>query len=188
LNDYTNYSNPLAKHIINNLIFLILFCATISYAQLQSVIVNNSVDTLNSHDNSIVDTSKFQMKKSAWGAVLRSTLLPGLGQFYNESYWKIPIIWGTLGYLGYQWNVCNNFYKQYRDLYSANGNPNNAQNDPYFRYREHYRDQRDMFAVFIGLTFFLNLVDAYVDAQLFDFDVTNDMNTNTMQLSMRVRF
>ncbi len=141
-----------------------------------------------STESSLQDTLKFQMKKSPWGAVLRSALLPGLGQFYNESYWKIPIIWGTLGYLGYQWNSLNNLYKQYRDLFNLSLDQQKDGNLSYHRYREFYRDQRDMFAIYIGLTFLLNLVDAYVDAQLFDFDVTNDQMVTKMNLTMRVRF
>jgi TM2 domain-containing membrane protein YozV len=122
------------------------------------------------------------MTKSPWGAVLRSAIFPGLGQFYNESYWKIPIVWGALGYLGYLWNDSNNNYKKYRDLFSANNN------QIYLNLREHYKDQRDLNAVFIGLTYFLNLVDAYVDAHLFDFDVSEDFNSNKINLSVKIRF
>jgi hypothetical protein len=130
-----------------------------------------------------VDSIKFQMTKSPWGAVLRSAILPGLGQFYNESYWKIPIVWGALGYLGYLWNDSNNNYKKYRDLFSAN-----KDNIVYQSLREHYKDQRDFNAVFIGLAYFLNLVDAYVDAHLFDFDVSEDFNSNKINLSVKIRF
>lgn len=123
------------------------------------------------------------MTKSPWGAVLRSAILPGFGQFYNESYWKIPVVWGALGYLGYLWNDSNNKYKKYRDLYSANVN-----NQTYLTYREFYKDQRDLNAVFIGLAYFLNLVDAFVDAHLFDFNVSEEMDSNKLTLSFKVRF
>ena len=123
------------------------------------------------------------MTKSPWGAVLRSAILPGFGQFYNESYWKIPVVWGALGYLGYLWNDSNNKYKKYRDLYSAN-----VDNQTYLRYREFYKDQRDLNAVFIGLAYFLNLVDAFVDAHLFDFNVSEEMDSNKLNLSFKVRF
>lgn len=123
------------------------------------------------------------MTKSPWGAVLRSAILPGFGQFYNESYWKIPVVWGALGYLGYLWNDSNNKYKKYRDLYSAN-----VDNQTYLTYREFYKDQRDLNAVFIGLAYFLNLVDAFVDAHLFDFNVSEEMNNNKLALSFKVRF
>ncbi|MEW6654279.1 MAG: DUF5683 domain-containing protein [Bacteroidota bacterium] len=128
------------------------------------------------------------MQKSAWRSVLRSAALPGFGQFYNESYWKIPIFWGVLAYLGYQWNSNNNSYNTYRDLYSASLNISRSGLEEYYKKREFYRDQRDMFAVFIGLTYFLNLVDAYVDAHLFDFDVETDQVSSNYMFSIKIRF
>ncbi|MCL4546973.1 MAG: DUF5683 domain-containing protein [Bacteroidetes bacterium] len=139
--------------------------------------------------SSQIDTSKFVMKKSPWGAVLRSALVPGFGQFYNESYWKIPVVWGFMGYFIYTWNTTNNSYVQYRDLFSQSitkDNPNG--NSSYLRAREFYKDQRDLFAVYLGLTYFLNLVDAYVDAQLFDFNVKENQFGQTVQLSMKIKF
>lgn len=122
------------------------------------------------------------MSKSPWGAVLRSALLPGLGQFYNESYWKIPVVWGAIGYFGYLWFDSNSNYKKYRDLYL-----NNNTNQNYLNLREFYRDQRDLNAVFIGLAYFLNLVDAFVDAHLFDFDVSENVD-NSLILSVKIKF
>jgi len=127
------------------------------------------------------------MQKSPWGAVLRSAILPGLGQFYNESYWKIPVVLGVIGYFTYVWNDQNNLYKKYRDLYTASlegsvtGNPND-----YLRVREFYKDQRNDFAIYIGLTYFLQLVDAYVDAQLFDFNVEENKNFGTMNVGIKL--
>ena len=133
-----------------------------------------------------IDTSKFEMKKSPWGAVLKSAILPGFGQFYNESYWKIPVIWGVLGYLGYQWNRNNNLYIQNRDEYARS-----TLKDPtsyFYKAREFYKDQRDQVAVYIGLTYLLNLVDAYVDAHLFDFDVSRSNPISNYQLSLKINF
>jgi len=135
-----------------------------------------------------IDTNKFVMQKSAWGAVLRSAILPGLGQFYNESYWKVPIVWGILGYLGYQWNSTNNSYVQYRDLYNESLVNNKNGNSSYLNIREFYKDQRDLFAVFIGLAYLLNLVDAYVDSHLFDFNISKMNSVETMQLSLKIKF
>lgn len=117
-----------------------------------------------------IDTSKFVMNKSAWGAVLRSAILPGCGQFYNESYWKIPVIWGFFGYLGYEWKINND----------------NMNNDVVNR--NFYRDQRDLFAIYLGLAYLLNLVDAYVDAHLFDLDINKDKFTGTTQLSIKIHY
>lgn len=128
------------------------------------------------------------MKKSPWGAVLRSAIIPGFGQFYNESYWKIPVVWGALGYLGYLWSDRNDLYKTYRDLYSQSliSDPDGI--DEYYKQRENYKDQRDLVAVFIGLTYFLNLVDAYVDAHLFDFDISEGNNISRINFNMRINF
>ncbi len=160
------------KHIIKILFTCIIILLSVS---------NSTAQNFTSENQS--DTTKFRMTKSPWSAVLRSAILPGFGQFYNESYWKIPVVWGALGYLGYLWNDSNNKYKKYRDLYSAN-----VDNQTYLTYRESYKDQRDLNAVFIGLAYFLNLVDAFVDAHLFDFNVSEEMNNNKLTLSFKVRF
>jgi Family of unknown function (DUF5683) len=135
------------------------------------------------------DTAKFVMKKSAWGAVLRSAVVPGLGQFYNESYWKVPVVWGALGYFIYQWKISNDSYKQYRDLFSGSISADlPLGNSSYLSQREFYKDQKDLFAIFIGLAYFLNLVDSYVDAQLFDFSVNSYDAGHSLNFSMRVKF
>jgi hypothetical protein len=41
--------------------------------------------------------------------------------------------------------------------------------------RDFYRDQRDQFYLYAGLVYLINVVDAYVDAHLFDFDVSDKM-------------
>lgn len=186
-----NYSNRLEEDIIKKvlLIFLIL-CANFVHAQKDSTAKSTpQIDSSSVAKSSLSDTTKFSMQKSAWGSVLRSAIIPGFGQFYNESYWKVPIFWGVLGYLGYQWNSNNKSYKTYKDLYSRNltTDINPAVLDSYYKNREKFRDQRDMFAVFIGLTYFLNLIDAYVDAHLFDFDVEGDAGTKSYQVSLRIK-
>lgn len=122
-------------------------------------------------------------KKNPWGAVIRSAIVPGLGQVYNHSYWKIPIIWGVIGWCGYNWNFNNNNYKNYKDLFLksvSDGKPNYY----YKQLREFYRDQRDLFAVYLGLTYLLNLVDAYVDAHLFNFDLI--IRDDEIQFNMKI--
>ena len=135
-----------------------------------------------------IDTSKFVMKKSAWGAVARSAIIPGLGQFYNESYWKIPVVWGFLGWFAYQWNYANNSYINYRDQYSNSLIQVSGGNSSLLNIREFYKDQRDLFTVFFGLAYFLNLVDAYVDAQLFDFDVSKYNSEEIYRVNLRIKF
>jgi TM2 domain-containing membrane protein YozV len=119
-------------------------------------------------------TEKFKMHKSPWAAVGYSAIFPGLGQFYNESYWKLPIIAFFTGYLGYEIFSNNNKFLDYRDKYANSQTELNPFGDTRLRdYREFYRDQRDQFILYFGLFYLINLADAYVDAQLFDFNVND---------------
>ncbi len=119
------------------------------------------------------------MQKSPWGAVLRSAIIPGWGQLYNESYWKIPVVAGIFSWLIYNYVDNHNNYWDYKKLYLQTGLSNNKIN------REFYRDQRDLFAIYIGLAYLATLVDAYVDAHLFDFSVTED---NGLNLNFKYHF
>jgi hypothetical protein len=128
-------------------------------------------------NDSLKDTNKtanFVMKKSPWRAVLFSAVLPGLGQFYNESYWKVPIVVGLGGFLGYQIFYYNSRFLDFKNSYAQSlitDTPNG--DDNLRRYREFYRNQRDQFYLYFGFFYLITLVDAYVDAHLFDFNVSD---------------
>jgi len=154
-------------------IFFLFSCSAFS----QENIIQDSLQTGYSSDDSV-----FVMQKSPLKAVLLSAVVPGLGQIYNESYWKVPVILGLGYYFVSVWVDNNNLYWKYARLYSKN------QIGDYKRVREFYRDQRDQFAVYIGLTYILTLVDAYVDAQLFDFNVLPDPVTFSPQLQISIKF
>ena len=124
----------------------------------------------------------FVMQKSPWGAVLRSAIIPGLGQFYNESYWKIPIIWGVGALFISGWVYNNNLYKDNKNLFIETGI------NLYKNNRDFYRDQRDNFTIYLVILYILNLVDAYVDAHLFDFTVQEDFITGSPRVNFRVHF
>ena len=133
-------------------------------------------------DNSSPSDSVFIMQKSPWGAVLRSAVLPGFGQFYTESYWKIPVIWGAGALLISGWVYNNNLYKDNKDLYSNTG-------QILYQYRrDFYRNQRDNFTIYLVVLYILNLVDAYVDAHLYDFSVEEDLITGSSRFNFRFYF
>ncbi len=145
--------------------------------------VSNAQETNDStQDTNKVSDQKFIMQKSPWGAVLRSALIPGWGQIYNESYWKAPIVWGITGWFVYAWIDNNNKYIDNKNIFIDTGI------DRFRRLRDFYRDQRDEFAIYIALTYFLNLVDAYVDAHLFDFSVEENFYTGQKMYSVRFHF
>lgn len=119
---------------------------------------------------------KFEMKKSPWKAVLLSAILPGLGQVYNESYWKLSIVAVVGGSLGYYFFYNNSKYLDYRDLYENSQTPANPYGDErYKRLRESYRDARDQNLLYFMMFYLVNLADAYVDAHLYDFNVSKNV-------------
>jgi hypothetical protein len=159
----------LSTKIIIEIFIVLLFVSTLLYGQ-------NLTE-----ENSPSDTV-FVMQKSPWGAVARSAIIPGLGQFYNESYWKIPVIWGVGALFISGWVYNNNLYKDYKDLFIETGN------NTYLSYRDFYRDQRDNFTIYLVLLYILNLVDAYVDAHLYDFTVEEDFITGSSRANFRFYF
>jgi len=129
-------------------------------------------------------------QKSPTTAVLLSAALPGAGQFYNESYWKVPIVVGLGGYFIAEVLRNNKLYKQYRDEYAASIGvlPGGTGDATALRFREFYKDQRNEFAFYFLILYFVNLVDAYVDAVLFDFDMSDDLSLRTLPgATLRVR-
>lgn len=133
------------------------------------------------------NTYTFRMTRSPMRAVLYSAILPGLGQFYNKSYWKIPIIFAVEGYFVYEIVNNNNKYLDYRVAYENSQTPVSPGGDQrLLLLREFYRDQRDQFYLYAGLTYLINIVDAYVDAHLFDFDVSDKIQLGGLKGSNRL--
>jgi hypothetical protein len=145
---------------------------------LYSTIIKSQQSTEDSANDSV-----FIMQKSPWGAVLRSAIIPGFGQFYNESYWKIPVIWGVGALFISGWVYNNNLYKDNKNLFI-----NNEEEEIYKLRRDFYRDQRDNFTIYLVILYILNLVDAYVDAHLYDFTVNEDFISGGSRIQLRVYF
>jgi TM2 domain-containing membrane protein YozV len=141
---------------------------------------------------------KERLPKSPTLAVSLSAIIPGAGQIYNGSYWKTPVILGIGGYFLYAIVVLDDNYKDYRQRFRDSiTSENPLGNNQYRRIRDFYRDQRDRFAWYLGFVYLLNLIDAYVDASLSGFDVSEDLSlrlipmidiTGAAGLQLRVRF
>lgn len=178
LKEYLSFS-MLYRKTLTNLIFLLLFCSCI-YAQ----------DTLNTNN---INELKIEYKetKSPTKALLLSALLPGAGQIYNESYIKAPIVWGVFGFFAYNWYLADDNYNKYNRLYkkalistSANKEKEIEQNKSY---RDTYFKDRDQMAVYLLITYLLNITDAYVDAHMFDFKVENSLYRD-ISVGLKIKF
>lgn len=134
------------------------------------------------------DTSSTAMaKRRANKAALFSAVLPGLGQAYNHKYWKMPIIYGGFGTLIYFVSSNNSQYQKYvkaikfrndGDASTVDEFPRLSNEDLTAR-KDFYRRNRDLSYIFTGVLYVLNIVDAYVDSQLMDFDVSDNLSLRT---------
>lgn len=154
--------------------FLILFL--LSFAGLAKA----PADSVNQKSESL--DSVFVMSKSPWVAVGLSAIAPGAGQIYNASYWKAPVVWGIQGWLVYNFIINDRDYRNNADLYS------DTKDYRYKKIRDFYHDQRDQFGTYILLTYMLTLVDAYVDAHLFDFTVEETPLGRIPTVKMQIGF
>jgi len=123
-------------------------------------------------------------------------ILPGAGQIYNESYWKAPVIWGLEYYFFSVYKNQDNLYKQNRALYEnaldsvAAGNDQFQTMAGYYKgLRDFYRNQRDTFGWYVAIAYIVNLLDAYVDASLYNFEVSPNLQpTNSIQATVHIHF
>lgn len=167
--------------------------------------------TLVIHEDSMPLTQK-EIDRLFWKpdpmrAVWLGAIVPGLGQIYNRSYWKLPIVYG--GFMGciYAITWTNNQYdgykNAYRDIYFdiRNGEVTNDPSKAYIailpegytidmmggasayqnrlkEWQNRSRRNRDLAIAVTAIVYALTLVDAYVDAQLFDFDISTNLSLN----------
>lgn len=144
-------------------------------------------DTLTSKEKrEIRQASKIKRPRTPWKAAVMSGCLPGLGQMYNRKWWKVPIVWGGLGTIGYFLIDSHIKFIDFRDAYR---NRVNGISTPYdgiysdqglIAQRDSYRRTRDLMIIIGAAVWVLNVVDATVDAHLSSYDVSKD-------LSMKIR-
>lgn len=122
--------------------------------------------------------------QSPTAALVSSLLLPGLGQVYNGAYWKVPIIYGAGFWLTSQFVRSQRLYKRFDNslLYLLDDDPGTVNEfgtsrskEELEHYRDYYQRNRDIYVIGLSLLYFLNVVDAYVDAHLFYWNVDENL-------------
>lgn len=117
-------------------------------------------------------------------AALYSAIVPGLGQIYNRKYYKTPIIYAGFAGLGYFTWYFNDKYQLYRNDYvkylgqdslTILKYENLGGADLVKRRRDFFRRNRDLTVILAVGFYALNIIDAYVDAHLLNFDVGEDL-------------
>lgn len=183
--------------IKTTLIALFLFFSVSSKAQVKDTLI---------HSHSEVAAHNIKLATTL-------ALIPGAGQIYNRKYWKAPLVWGALGGVTYYYVDLTQDFNNYESVLQLIIDEPSLQTRtelegfapelfdvlpaPFYQnsvsgvaqeamgYMEALRTQRE-YALF-GLlgVYLLNILDANIDAHLFDFDVSDDLslhpslNTNT---------
>ena len=146
-------------------------------------------------------------KPDAGKAVWLGAIVPGAGQIYNGSYWKLPVVYGAFMGCGYAISTMQGRYSGYKSAYLELYNDIQAgtvSEDPSKSYiaiipdgydlsrvggastwsntlknrQSIYRRYRDYSVLALIAVYALSLVDAYVDAQLFDYDISPNLSLN----------
>lgn len=186
--------------MIRALIFFWAFTLTTYYASAQDseapVSEQDSIVNGLKEEGIVVDGSLKRTEVNPLApskAAFYSAILPGLGQIYNKRYWKVPIVWGSMGLGIYFYTQRNNEYNTFRDafkrrragffddqFYDINdsgivpGSPDVSDAALQNAQERAQRDRDLALAITIGL-YILNIVDANVDAHLKQFNVDDNL-------------
>lgn len=174
------------------------FSANAATVMSDSIYITETSDTIvvqSEPQTSQVAIADFQ--PDAQKAVWLAAVVPGLGQIYNRQYWKVPIIYGgTLGLVyGITWNdrMYVDYRKGYVDLMDKDPNTNyfehllpsgvvldNSNSSYYTKIiktkLDNYRRYRDLCIIGTAVLYLMSIIDAYVDAQMFDYDISPELS------------
>jgi TM2 domain-containing membrane protein YozV len=116
-------------------------------------------------------------------ALLLSFIVPGAGQIYNKKYIKLPFVFGAFGGLIYAIDYNTGNYRRFRDAYALklDGEIHEFTGTTIDdaaslkRRRDDFRKNMELSYILLVIAYLLNGVDAYVDAHLLQFDVSEDL-------------
>ena len=132
-------------------------------------------------------------KRAMWLAIV----LPGAGQSYNRKYWKLPLVYGGITGCIYAITWNNQMFHDYSQAYMdiMDNDPNTDSYNDFLhlgnvvdesnksRYQELFRKRKDRYRRWRDLSVFaligvyaLSVIDAYVDASLSEFDISDDLS------------
>lgn len=130
--------------------------------------------------------------------VWMGAIIPGYGQIMNKKYWKLPLVYG--GFLGFAYAISMNssrystYLTAYRDIIDTDPTTNSfiaiipkgytisnyggisGYSNILKSAQDNYRRYRDLSIIMSVGYYALTLVDAYVDAQLYDFDISPNLS------------
>jgi len=184
------------------IIFFVFFCFFIQagYAQKRNTPGQKIPDNNDINADTIVVIGQ-ESEHSPRKATIYSAVFPGLGQIYNKKYWKLPLIYGGFVALIYSINMNNNYYQLYKTAYSdiIDSDPTtksyedldiegswdftNTSEVEQFTSRlstakESSLRYRNLCVIGTIALYAANILDASVDANFFNFDISEDITLN----------
>ena len=156
---------------------ILLFLSVNSFAQQP---LDEKAETIHREQTGEANDTAYHSPRKA---AMYSALVPGLGQIYNRKYWKLPLVYAGFGTLGYFIGFNNKRFREFKQAYKDY--PDYKLDYPYPLSLEQidrgmifYKRWRDL-SMLGTLGFYLfQVIDATVDAHLFNWEVGEDLSFN----------
>ena len=192
----------LRPHIVKEIRLVLVVCLLLLAGSQRTAAQDRFDDSLSVVVDTTILHKEMVDKWSTWRpdpkrAMWLALVIPGGGQIYNRKYWKLPIVYG--GFIGclYAMNWNNTMYKDYSQAYLdlMDNDPGTQSYNQFLhlgmqitpanedRYKDIFKKRKDKFRRWRDLSFFvmvgvyaLSVIDAYVDAELSVFDISDDLS------------
>ncbi len=167
-----------------------------SVPNIQLMVPDGMADSLTAQAVQAIKVRRMHRSPDPTRALWLALVIPGAGQIYNHKYWKLPIIYG--GFMGcayaLSWNnmMLRDYSQAYLDIIDSDPNTKSYEKMLPLNYsiegredqfkeifknkKNYFRKYRDMsIFAFIGV-YVVSVIDAYVDAELSSFDISEDLS------------
>lgn len=151
----------------------------------QSVCYTQETDTTVIQDTTVnqkTPSDTLAEEHSPRKAALLSATLPGMGQVYNNKIWKVPLVYIGAGVIYYAYDFNASHYEEYKSAFTrfVNGEIQEyngiTTKEGLQRAKDYYRRFRDMNLLIMAGWYLVQVIDATVDAYMFNFDVSEDIS------------
>ncbi len=130
------------------------------------------------------DSARLAIEKMPRRAAIRSATIPGWGQIKNGHWWKVPIAYGGLVGAGLVIEFNQRYYAQVLNELQFRFNNEDQKRDQelikidqqgLIQYKTFYRRARD-YGILMGVgVYAITIIDAYVSAKFFRFDISDEL-------------
>lgn len=173
-----DFNHLLRKPLL--ILLLLLFAGLLPEGNLMAQIENRNLDSIIIERDTVLEISDtvFQDPQKA---ALYSALLPGLGQIYNRKIWKVPVIYVGFGTFIYYVDRNQRYYLDLKNklmdpLYELKYFVGDFTEEQLTTGKDIYKRWRDMSILGSVGFYVLQILDATVDAYLFNWDVDEDIS------------